>query len=127
MIHAVELTPTDPLRRDITYVFVMDTPGGVERFLCVDGDTQGWFTWQEIHPGRSELASFIEPDAETAHTVYTIRLNPEMLHALTEVLIVRATNTPMAAIAGIRKDLEHERSRRDLLEDTVIRIAEKRA
>ena len=52
-------------------------------------------------------------------------LNLDMLSALTEALIVRATGTPMAAVAGMRADMLHERSRRDELEAALIRITER--
>lgn len=128
MIRAVELD-TDFLSRTTSFMFVMDSPGG-ELIHCRDGaiggGAEGWWTWADIYPNH-QPGERIEPGAPSAHNPYIVRLDPDMLHALTETLIVRATNTPMAAIAGIRKDLEHERSRRDLLEDTVIRIAEKHA
>ena len=125
MIRAVELAPQDPLHRHITYVFVADH-GGQERFFCRDDDDvfgEGWWSLAEIYPGREgmEYTSEVEP----AHRMVEVRLNLDMLSALTEALIVRATGTPMAAVAGMRADMLHERSRRDELEAALIRITER--
>lgn len=123
MIKAVEVPPdhNDFLRRNVRFMFVMQHEGQPERIMCVntgvhDGQTfnvQGWFTDQEIWP---------EPGATPGHEPYIVTLDQAMLHAMTETLTIRATGTPVDMHGRLVRDLDHERERRDKLEDTLVSL-----
>lgn len=128
MIRAIEVGKWQDnlLHRSMKFIFELTTNDG-QRLLYArttreGGNTwDGWYTEADLYePGNKELA---DRPLKDGLEIVMVDLPREVAACLAEAILLETTGIPTTDARAIRRDLDHERSRRDNLEDVIIRIA----
>lgn len=122
MIQAFKVERDDILMRRLTFGFMLTGDNQPARYLARPTDQDPshpeWRTDQELN--RDPLV--VDGIGEGWELV-TVSLERGVMAALADAIITETTGTPAADVRLLRKDMEHEQQRRDLLEDAIIEIA----
>lgn len=116
MIRAIPVNSDFP-RRSLTYMFVQEahdrTRYYARRTVDAFDSSPGWYPGDDVF-----LAETGEP--KDGWTLVTVTLDRDVASALADAILTETTGIAPTDARALRQDLQHERERRDKLEDTLI-------
>lgn len=123
MIRAIRIDD-DMLRRSLRYMFVMESQNTGTLYYArrTDGDWQsaGWYTASDL---------YAEPESVTLKDgweLVIVDLDRDVAASLADAILTETTGIAPTDARALRNDLQHERARRDKVEDVLIALALRR-
>lgn len=105
------------VRNRLRYAFELTDPGAPRRFYgrTREDGYDGWFDREQL--GGDGLG---DSAPESYAEIVFVDLPRDLAAALADAILTEAHGTPAGDVRALRADLDHERDRRDALEDRMI-------